>query len=71
MARPGTDTGWAYCFGLLLGCVTFAHTGTALGADQMWRGLVVAPEYRCTRYHSDDYRYPQSVEPRIIAEMGG
>ena len=23
-----------------------------------WRGLVVAPECRCTPYDSDDYRYP-------------
>ena len=36
-----------------------------------WRGLVVAPEDRCTPYRSADYPYPQSVEPRIIESLGG
>ena len=36
-----------------------------------WRGLVVAPERRCTPYDADDYRYPQSVEDRIVNELGG
>lgn len=33
--------------------------------------LVVARENRCSPYHSDDYPYPQSVEPQIIGRMGG
>ena len=36
-----------------------------------WRGLVVAPERRCSAYDADDYRYPQSVEAQIVAELGG
>lgn len=36
-----------------------------------WRGLVVAPEHRCSDYDSDDYPYRQSVEPRIVASLGG
>ena len=32
---------------------------------------MVAPEHRCVEYDSDDYRYSQSVEPRIVADMGG
>ena len=32
---------------------------------------MVAPEHRCAPYDSDDYRYSQSVEQRIVAEMGG
>ena len=36
-----------------------------------WRGLVVAPEQRCADYDADDYPYGQSVEPRIVAGMGG
>ena len=36
-----------------------------------WRGLTVAAEYRCSPYDPDEYSYSQSVEPRIIAEMGG
>ena len=37
----------------------------------MWRGLVVAPENRCSPYDSDDYPYSQAVEERIVAELGG
>ena len=32
--------------------------------------MVVAPEQRCSPYDADDYRYPQSVEDRIVAELG-
>ena len=42
----------------------------ALGADT-WNGLAVAPERRCAPYDRGDYRYPQSVEARIVASMGG
>ena len=35
-----------------------------------WRGLTVAPEERCSPYHSGDYSYSQSVEARIVADMG-
>ena len=37
----------------------------------MWDGLVVEAENRCSPYDSDDYRYSQSVEQRIVADMGG
>ena len=40
-------------------------------AQTSWRGLVVAPESRCSPYDADDYRYPQFVEDRVIAELGG
>ena len=40
-------------------------------AQDSWRGLVVAPEQRCAPYDADDYRYPQSVEDRIVAQLGG
>ena len=36
-----------------------------------WRGLQVAPESRCAPYDADDYPYSQSVEQRIVADMGG
>ena len=38
---------------------------------EQWRGLTVAPEDRCSPYDSKDYRYPQSVEPKIAARLGG
>ena len=37
----------------------------------MWRGLVIAPENRCSPYDPDNYPYSQSVEERIVADMGG
>ena len=39
-----------------------------LYAQTSWRGLVVAPEQRCSPYDADDYRYPQSVEDRIVLQ---
>ena len=35
-----------------------------------WRGLTVEPEFRCSPYSSKDYRYPQSVEPKIVDSIG-
>ena len=40
-------------------------------AEETWRGLTVAEESRCSPYDPGDYPYPQSVEDRIIAELGG
>ena len=48
----------------------FPTTGP-LHAQASWRGLVVAPEQRRAPYYADDYRYPQSVEDRIVAQLGG
>ena len=42
------------------------HTESGLLA-----GIMIAPENRCSPYDSGDYPYPQSVEPQIIAQMGG
>jgi len=40
-------------------------------AGETWRGLVVAPEHRCSPYVRTHYPYPQSVEAQIVAAMGG
>ena len=45
--------------------------GGELYAQTSWRGLVVSPEQRCSPYDADDYRYPQSVEDRIVDDLGG
>lgn len=42
--------------------------GTASG--ETWRGLVVAPENRCSPYDSKDYTYSQSLEPKIVSSIG-
>jgi len=38
---------------------------------ETWRGIVVAPEDRCSAYDRDAYPYPQSLELDLIAGMGG
>ncbi len=55
---------------LAIVAVDIASLGQAFGAET-WRGLVIAPEDRCTPYDRDDYRYSQSVEAEIVAAMGG
>ena len=52
--------------------VVCAVAGCAMAsvAEGTWRGLVVAPEDRCSAYDSDDYRYAQSLEARIVAALG-
>ena len=40
-------------------------------AAETWRGLVVAPEARCSPYERKrDYAYPQSVERDIVRRLG-
>ena len=34
-------------------------------------GIRIVSENRCSHYNADDYSYPQSVEPQIIAQQGG
>lgn len=53
---------------LLLG---LALTAAAASGQDTWRGLVVAPESRCSPYRADDYAYPQAVETRVVGELGG
>ena len=41
-------------------------------ASSNWlAGIPILEENRCTQYESDDYRYPQSLEAQIMAEMEG
>ena len=40
-------------------------------SHETWKGLVVAPEERCSDYSSRDYRYSRSVEPKIVTAQGG
>ena len=39
-------------------------------AQDTFRGVAVAPERRCAPYDRSDYRYPQSVERRIVDRIG-
>ena len=50
---------------------TPAPTQPPARPSQLWRGITVAPEDRCSPYDPDDYRYSPSVEPRIVDAQGG
>lgn len=39
-------------------------------AHETWRGLVVAPEDKCTPYEEEDYRYPQSLKQKLWLAIG-
>ena len=49
---------------------TPAPTQPPAQPSQLWRGITVAPEDRCSPYDPDDYRYSPSVEPRIVDAQG-
>ena len=48
----------------------YAESKTSTETKEFWRGIEIAPEYRCAPYNRDDYRYPQSVEPKIVEKYG-
>ena len=50
---------------------TASPTWTPEALPGTWRGLVVAPEDRCSPYDSDDYPYNRSVEQRIVEQLNG
>ena len=50
---------------------TPAPTQRPAQPSELWRGITVAPEDRCSPYDSDDYNYSPSVEPRIVEDLGG
>lgn len=57
----------------LAGLALQGATGGAApaAASETSQGIAIAPEHRCTPYRRNDYRYPRSVEARIVASMGG
>ncbi len=56
---------------LILAVLLAFGTACTAASAGTWRGLAVAPEQRCSPYNAKDYRYPQSVEPAIVASMEG
>ena len=50
---------------------TPASTQPPAQPSNLWRGITIAPENRCSPYDSDQYRYSPSVEPRIVEAQGG
>lgn len=57
-------------FGIFAYIVFAAFFHAEAQPAEMWRGLVVEPENRCSRYQSSDYCYLPSVERKIVAELG-
>ena len=47
---------------------TTAPTQQPTQSPGLWRGLVIAPENRCS---PDDYPYSQSVETKVVNAQGG
>ena len=62
---------FVFAFLVGLGSTAALVLASRSAAADTWRGLVVAPEFRCSPYISRDYSYPQSVEAEIVAELGG
>ena len=50
---------------------TPAPTQPPTQPSDLWRGITIAPENRCSPYDADEYRYSPSVEPRIVDAQGG
>ena len=50
---------------------TPAPTRPPAQPSNLWRGITIAPENRCSPYDADEYRYSPSVEPRIVDAQGG
>ncbi len=63
---------WRFLVSLCIaGSILTFPEGNVHADEDHWRGLVVAPEHRCTPYVRADYRYPRSVEAKIVALMNG
>ena len=52
---------------LLLAVLLLTRSNPAV---ETWRGIVVAPESRCSPYDRENYRYPQSIEEKIVDGIG-
>ena len=50
---------------------TPAPTQPPAQPSNLWRGITIAPENRCSPYDSAEYRYSPSVEPKIVEAQGG
>ncbi|MYH58415.1 MAG: HNH endonuclease, partial [Boseongicola sp. SB0675_bin_26] len=53
------------------GPVMLRDDALAQATSDIWRGLTVSQEFRCTPYARRDYPYPGSAEEAVIASMDG
>lgn len=57
---------------LIVSAALVATPASSQDTTDTWRGLVVAPEHRCSPYNRKrDYPYPQSIEQAIVRRLGG
>ena len=55
---------------LVVSVVLFATLASSQDTTDIWRGLVVAPENRCSPYdRRRDYPYPPSIEQKIVDDL--
>lgn len=54
-----------------IGVLPFLLFVILVQAQETYRGIRIAPEYRCSPYDPADCAYPQSVETRLVDEYGG
>ena len=59
------------CRELALATVLSIGAGAVAGDVETWRGIRVVEEHRCSSYERSDYRYPASIESRIVASQTG
>ncbi len=62
---------WPLLAILPLLALCLAAIPAAAWSGEVWHGIRVAEEHRCSHYDRGDYRYPQSVELAIIADQAG
>ena len=56
---------------LIISAALFATPASSQGTTETWRGLLIAPEHRCSPYdRKQDYPYPQSIEEDIVRRLG-
>ena len=58
--------------GLAVACGGEEWSSEHVEVGEMWRGLTIAPEYRCAPYDRRDYAYNSRVaEAALVGELGG
>lgn len=58
--------------GLAVACGEEEKWSERVDAGEMWRGLVIAPEARCTPYDRSDYAYDsRRLEAALVRDLGG
>ena len=68
--HPGTKISKAFDRSRGQGVTVSTLNKASMIIGDNWREIVIAPEHRCSPYSQEDYRYPQSLEPKIFAIIG-